>query len=216
MRINVLPATHPSVLSSAIFPEVGGAAKAWVKNQFEQAQGLFENVISKPFLDNIRGLYNQLNDPRLESQARNFTRQIKGLFHPNTIVPLLSVEEIQKALPMMQRYMMACPDIRTIYHKQLCDGYSDSYVDLEPGVVGAEHYDYRRVMNGIGFCYSDEDEKGKFETWKAINYFEQLREGDEELTFIQRDMVLDAWALASQALAEKIDVTDIFGGSIGG
>ena len=44
---------------------------------------------------------------------------------------------------------MAQPDIRSLYHKGHCDGYSDTYVDMEPGLVGEQHYDYRRVMDGV-------------------------------------------------------------------
>lgn len=216
MRINVLPASHPSSFSGMLFPEVSQEAKQWVSNQFQRGSHLYENLMGGQFFDHIKNLHTKLNDPNIDRMARNLTRQVKGLFHPNTIVPLTTVSEIQSAKPVMQRYMMAMPMLRGLYMQQLCDGYSDTYADTEPGKIGDDHYEYRRVMNGMVQPYTATDEDGEYETWKAVTYFEELREGDSELDFQQQNFILDAWDLAEKALLAKIDVSDIFNGEIGG
>lgn len=215
MRINVLPASHPASFSGMLFPEVSQSARDWVTTQFQQGSQLYQNVASGMF-NHIQSLHQKLNDPNIERMARMLTRGVKGLFHPNNIVPLESVPELQAAKPVMQRYIMAMPMLRELYNQQLCDGYSDSYVDTEPGAVGDNHYDYRRVMNGVVQCYTDSDSKGEFDTFKAVTYFEELHPEDHELEFTQKNIILDAWDLAERALIERIDITDIFGGEIGG
>lgn len=216
MQINVLPASHPTSFSSMIFPKVSVAAKAWVDDQLQAGSRLYENLMGGSFMQHITQLKKKLEDPLIEKTARNLTRQVKGMFHPNEILPLTTIAELQSAQPAMQRWIMAMPMYRELYHKQLCDGYSDSYVDTAPGVVGEDHYDYRRVTEGIVQMYNAEDDQGKYETWKVSTHFEDLQKPEDKLGFDNQCMILDAWDLAEKAILEKIDPCDIFNGRIGG
>lgn len=216
MQINVLPSSHPSSFSTMIFPEVGQQARNWVNEQFQAGAKFYENLMGGSIFAHIQDLKRKLEDPLIERTARNLTRQVKGIFHPNAIMPLLTIAELQSAKPAMQRWLMAMPDYRKLYHRQLCDGFSDSYVDSDPGVVGEDHYDYRRVMNGIVDFRTEEDKEGKYETWKASFYLDELTDPEDNLGFEKQCIVLDAWELAQQAIMEKIDPFDIFNGKIGG
>jgi hypothetical protein len=139
--------------------------------------------------------------------ARNAIRSARGLLTPNVIQPLVSYEEFQIAQPVMQRYIMAQPDIRQLFFDQRCDGFSDTYVDQQPGKIGETHYDYRRVMNGMMV------EEG--EDFVVHHYLDELREGDRELTFHEQVDILSTWQVMSMFMQEKKDPTNIYGGKLG-
>lgn len=214
MQIAVIHGSDPSFFGNNLFPEAPPEAKQWIQNQFNQGLNLLTDVGNR-FRQQAVDLYQKLHDPTLEARARAFYRKAKGITHPNAILAFDTVGEIQAAKPLMQRFIMAEPSIRELYHKQLCDGYSDSYVDYEPGKIGEAHYDYRRVMNGI-ITESFSDDAANDYQWKVVMYAEDLHEGDNELHIDQQAAILKVHNLACQALFNKIDPTDIFNGEIGG
>lgn len=211
MQVNVLPPAHPAVMTMMSFPEINPQARAWIQNQIHQGSALL-NDFGKTYLARASEMVKMFNDGSIERAARAVTRNVKSLLHPNTIIPLTTISEIQSAKPIMQRYVMAFPDIRQIYHKQLCDGYSDTYHDHEPTVIGDDHYDYRRVMNGIVQDTVDADGNPNF---KISYYLEDIREGDRELTAEEQFVILDVWDVVKYAIDQKIDPTDIFNSDLG-
>lgn len=213
MQITVVHGSDPTIFGGNLFPETPIEAKSWIQNQFNQGVNLLTQA-GMVFRQKAEELYNRLNDPALEARARAFYRKAKGLCHPNAIIAFDTIPQIQAAKPLMQRYIMAEPEIRDLYHRQLCDGYSDSYVDYEPGKIGEDHYDWRRVMNGIIRDIDDDSKDSK--PWKAVMYCEDLHEGDMELQIDQQASILAVHDLVRQAIFGKTDPTDIFNGDIGG
>lgn len=210
MEINVLSPQDPRLFNRFLFPDASPETKSWLAEQFQRGQERLSELGRQVFTQATQ-LYQSMNDPSLMRQARALTRGVKNLFHPNAIVPLDTVEAVQAATPVMQRYLMAQPSLRKLYHQQRCDGYSDSYVDVDPGVRGEAHYDYRRVMNGIVVDYVKEDGE---DGWKSVMYPDDLREGDRELESDERFIVLRGWDLVEAALAAKRDPSDIFNGKL--
>ncbi len=207
MQVNILPASHPNVMTMLNFPEISSQTRDWVSQQLNQATSSI-NAVGQSFLNNAMASYQHLIDGSITRGARKIARLVNGMAHPNSIIELDSITAVQTAKPLMQRYIMACPEIRSIYHKQLCDGYSDSYVDQYPNDIGEDHYDYRRVMNGI----IQTDSEGN---WKAVEYFEELTEGDRELEAYEQFAILDTFNIVKQAIAKRVDPTDIFNSDLG-
>lgn len=214
MQIAVVHGSDPGFFGNSLFPEAPPEAKAWIQNQFNQGLNMLTDAGNR-FRQQAVDLYQKLHDPTLEARARAFYRKAKGIAHPNAILAFDTTSEIQSAKPLMQRFIMAEPTIRGLYHKQLCDGYSDSYVDHEPGKVGEAHYDYRRVMNGILTEFYSDDAANDYQ-WRVAMYYEDLHEGDTELQIDQQAAILKVHDLVRQAILGKIDPTDIFNGEIGG
>lgn len=213
MQINVLPAAHPIVSTMMAFPEITQEAKQWVAGQLNHGLDQLTDL-GRTYYDRALKDHRVFFDGKLERMARRITRAVKSLSHSNAIVPLRTVEELQSARPAMQRYIMANPNLRALYHKQLCDGYSDTYRDLEPTKIGEDHYEYRRVMNGIVQDAIDPESGEK--TWMATYYFDDLHEGDRELDAEEQFDILDAWDACDVAVCRRFDPTDIFNGEIGG
>lgn len=96
---------------------------------------------------------------------------------------------------------MAEPTVRALYHEQQCDGYSDTYVDAEPGRRGVDHSDYRRVMDGI----VEMDEDGG---WSSTEYLDELPENEKEFLFEEQFDLLRSWhTMAAAVMAKKDDPT---------
>jgi hypothetical protein len=213
MQVNILPPAHPGVLTMMSFQNVGTEAREWVNRQLQSSAAVLTDA-GRQFLNTATELHRVYNDGTLDRMARKLTRSVKSILHPNTIVPLDTISAVQSAQPIMQRYIMAQPDIRELYFKQLCDGYSDSYSNYWGSDIREEHYDYRRVMDGIVEVVKVEGEEE--EMLKVSYYFEDLIAGDRHLDLDEKFTILSAWDVVRNALDSKTDPTDIFNGCIGG
>ena len=179
------------------------------KNYFQsQMQNISSTLTSAgaQFMQGARAIYEDVNSSATMMAARAALRAATGVFF-NQITPVRDINEFQTATPLMQRWIMANPTVRDIYNAQQCDGYSDSYVDTQPGVKGDNHYDYRRVMDAVVY----ETEEGTF----VKTYADDLFEGDRELNHGEKVDILDAWELMDLMLKhQKQDPTSPYGGSL--
>jgi hypothetical protein len=154
---------------------------------YEQARVSVENAINSDAM-------------RLAQAA---TRKLRSLWDEDCIRPLQDIGDFQYAPLIMQRYIMAQPTIRKLYQQQRCDGYSDTYIDIHPNVIGEDHYDYRRVMNGV-VTISEEDEDGNSE-WSSTTYLDELNEDDNELLFEEQLEIIQTWDKLQALLDEGKD-----------
>ena len=180
--INVIHVNDPMSFDLMLFPEQSPMNQVYLANQFNSF-GQTLTDIGRQFMESTQALYEKVNDSTVIRMAKAAIRNVKGMFHPNDIVSLESVEDLRMASPMMQRYIMAEPTIRALYHKQQCDGYSDTYADVEPGLIKEAHYDYRRVMTGI--IVDEKDEDGN-DSWISRNFYDDMRPQDRDLTIDEK------------------------------
>ena len=139
----------------------------------------------KDFFSNTKDLYNQYNGAAAIHLAQAALNKVSNIFIRNDVHTITEIDKLQNAPLLMQRFIMAQPKIREMYHQQRCEGYSDTYLDMEPGKIGEQHYDYRRVMNGIAV-----DDNG---TDKVTIYMDELHPNDRELTLNEQTSVLTTW-----------------------
>lgn len=164
-------------------------------NDFQQNISQTLTDAGRAFFAVVPQLFEQFNGAEALRAARMAVQRLGRAFQRDEICFLPDLVSLQNAPLTMQRWIMAEPTIRRTYHLQRCDGYSDTYVDLEPGLVGDQHYDYRRVMNGIVQevpAENEDEEPG----WKVSTYLEELRPGDMELAIDQKIPIFDSYAVA--------------------
>ena len=208
--INVIEVQDPRSFDLFMYPDQNFANQQYISNQLSAfSQSLTD--VGRKFLETSREIYEKINDAVAVRAAKAALRMAKGLFHPNAIVPLESLDELRSAQPVMQRYIMAEPMLRAMYHQQRIDGYSDTYVDVHPNAVGEDHFDYRRVMTG----FVKEEVRDGEEVWVARQYLDEIHQDDRELDIHERHLVISAWDLAKKFLEAKQDPTNIFGGDVG-
>ena len=150
---------------------------------------------SEKFKARANEMFNSFHGDRVVQIAKAALNQVRGFFKPDEIVNLTTIEDLQVAQATMRRMVMANPVVRELYHKQRCDGYSDSYVDADPGKIGWDHYDYCRVMTGIVEVTD--------ESWKFTSVAHDQRPGDSELDFHdQFSIVAQTWPSLEAIMAQ--------------
>mgnify|MGYP001626189315 CR=1 FL=1 len=162
------------------------------------AQNLFQEAAQK---------YKQLQSSATMMRVMNALKLAKNTKQENIIYEINNIEDSQLATVTMQRWLMACPEVRTLYHEQRCNGYSDTYVDVEPEKVGEDHYDWRQVMTGV-VRYDSDDIVSKF-------YMEELKPGDRELNPYEKIAIVNSWEVMKIAVSQMLeDPTDPMKGTL--
>ena len=179
------------------FGEQHPNALQWLQQQAQQVSPLL-NSAGQAFMQQARNLYEQVSGSAAIRIARAARRRVSQLFQTSMIRCLQTIGEMQHASSTMQRWIMADPVVRKMYYNQQLDGYSDSYLDVHVGDIGADHYDYRRVMNGIVV----DNEDG---SWSATTYMDELFEDDRELDLMEQVDILDTWGNIRALIRQRKD-----------
>ncbi len=175
----------------------------------------FLNEAGERFFAGAQDLYERFNSSHAVRAVRAAGRALSNLWQLDEIRPLVDIGELQNAPPTMQRWIMAEPEVRRLYHQQRIDGYSHTYQDMQPGAIGEEHYDYRRVMDGMVVVDEVADEDGEY-GWTATTYLEELLPDDNDLDIVEQVDITDTWQNAVAYIRRrKEDPTDRFGAEIG-
>jgi len=177
----------------------GGMLDSSTKEWFQHHSNTVRQTLSQTgqtFLDQARNLYQTISESQALQMLRNLRTKHDNVWSGNLIQPLRSLESLQTAGPVMQRWIMAEPTLRQRYLNQEVEGYDDQYINHHGDAVGRDHYDYRRVMNGIVETTNDDED------WVARIYIDDLEEGERELNFHEKLDILDTWDLVKHYLEE--------------
>lgn len=179
----------------------------WLHAQSEQLRSISGHMASQ-FFDQAQSLYTVIDEMDAEQIRRNLREKNNALFGEQLIQPLTSLESIQTANPVMQRYIMAYPGLRERYFDQALDGYSDSYENIHGIAIGEEHRDYRFVMDAMVQAPVDED-------YRSVEYIEPLADGEQDLTLGEKLDVLTTWSMVEHYLEEgDEDPTSVYGNKL--
>lgn len=153
------------------------------------------------FMERSRAMFEENYGDAAMARLEAVRRSLRRTWDDDDIRPLNSVEELQNAKPVMQRWIMANPFIRKLYKEGRVVGYGDSYVDHKKQGVGEDHYDYRIAMSGLA-TFNDED------GWTATTYGDELLAGDVRPTFVEQTDIFATWCEAKGLLMSgKRDIT---------
>ncbi|MGI9212587.1 MAG: hypothetical protein ACR2HF_08950 [Methylococcaceae bacterium] len=195
---------------SILYAQQNPANQYYIQQQLERINTTLTDS-GRAFMSACNEIYQQVNSSEAMQLARSALRAAKSLFQPNVIQYLDTLEQIQTAPPIMQRWVMSCPDIRALYQQQRCHGYGEAYTtDFSPNKIGDADYNYRRVMDGV--VVVEEAEEGW--TWYSRQYAEDLLEGDRELSAFERLDVIRTWDIVRMAIEAGDDPTHQEGGSL--
>lgn len=177
---------------------------SYLRDSYERGLKQIGNLLesSKSFFDRrVEQVYERFDESMFMRHARAVRNKSRAVWMKGGVACYRETEQFQHATNEMRRWLMAEPTTRRRYHDQRCEGYGNRYFDVEPGLVGVQHYDYRRVTDGMFMTQPN----GKY---SAVTHFEDLREGDKDLNFMEKVDILDSWdALKARILAGKDDPT---------
>jgi hypothetical protein len=136
-QINVVEAA-PMAFDYLAFPNQSPITALYFQNQLQNFNAALTET-GQRFMQGARELYQRINDSTAIRMAKAAIRHAKGMYQPNVIIQIDDIEGFRSATPMMQNYIMAQPDLRDLYHQQRVNGYSDTYIDIDP----------QRIMDNI-------------------------------------------------------------------
>jgi hypothetical protein len=188
-----------------LYPEQNPNNDFYIQQQLNNFSQTLTHV-GRQFIEGAKTVYEQLNSPEALRAAKAALRAARGYFTPNTIMYLDSLEAMQAAKSVMQRWIMAQPDVRDLYLAQRCAGYHDEYTNVFGNTRLDDNYDYRRVMDAIAV----DDDDG----WYVRYYPDDILDGDKELNFIEKVEILSTWDIVKMFVDAGKDPTDPYGGSL--
>jgi len=197
-----------SEFSGLIYGDKHPGTMRFLQSQIGNAFSSTLTDMGKQMFSNLGSIFEKFNGENALRLAKAARRKVTGFFEQEVIRPLWDIKEIQQATLTMQRWIMAYPEIRELYHDQRCDGYSATYVDMFPGQIGEKHYDYRRVMDGL-VQVTDEGES------KIVYYYDDPPADDVELSLQDKIDITNTWQMIARHLKHtNDDPTSIFGDTL--
>jgi len=157
--------------------------QSWLGDRSDALRATISTA-AQGFFNQAASLYTMISTSDAVQALRNLTVKAENAWQSNTITYLNSIEQIQAAPIVMQRYIMAQEDLRKMYLNGEVSGYGETYENLHGDGVGAKHYDWRRVMDGI-VTVQDEG-------FQYTQYVEDTRD-DAELTVFEKVDILRTW-----------------------
>lgn len=198
-----LVAGGPEMFDAMLFRESHQGTIDFIANQFANTRNMLVGA-GTAFMEKARSVFEEVNSSEAIRRARALARSVENLWEKDDIKSIWELADFQNAKPTMQRWVMANPVVRELFHAQRLDGYSDTYLDMEPGCRGADHYDYRMVMDGVIVDTAPEKE-GEEAGWSYRVFCEEIKEDDRLLDPAEKDMILMSWEAAEAILNMEID-----------
>lgn len=172
----------------------------YFENQWKNAPKSV-SPIGDIFMQNAKNLMYENMNSESTRIARN-ALTMASIDRYGYIMEYVTIEQCQTASIYMQRWLMAEPNIKEAYLKQRIDGYSETYSPITK-YFGEEDYDYRRVMDGVGFECSKEG-------WIVKHYGEDLLDNDRVLEHDEKLILINTWDLMVGFLNASRDPTDVY------
>lgn len=168
------------------------------------------------FFEDTHEMFERYNGDRALRRIRARIRKSSDYLIHDTILPLRTMDQMQKAKPIMQRYLMANPTARRYEREQRFDGYSDSYCNTHSHRPLFDDPDYMRVIDGVVF---DEDRFGVDVSSDSLNRtksYQNAFDTDERgLDLIEQSDVMTSWDYLEMMLeANGKDPTSILNESL--
>ena len=113
--------------------------------------------LGRKYNTDVQDNFEAVSGWKIVSSTRRALAAVNAFNSPSAILPLLTDEQFRQANQTMQRFVMADEVVRHLHQKKRIDGWSDTYQDLQPKVIGHDHYDHRVALNGIVEQKVDED-----------------------------------------------------------
>ena len=180
------------LFNALVYGETHPGTQNFIEQQLHNASHIL-NEAGQRFMSGFQALHSKVSGSEAARMARAAARTVRSIWQKDDIQELVDIGRLQHAPLKMQRWIMAEPTIRALYHQQRCDGYSDTYVDVAPGEIGDDHYDYRRATNGM----VQEREDG---SWFANCYYDELLPEDRELAIDEQVDIQTTWAAVVAAI----------------
>ena len=196
------------VINAAMFGGDSSAIDDYISRQSSQFDQANPHLANNEVFQYAREMDNKFRSVELRSMIEEAINSTRVEARPDVVSILANLAELRQAMPVMQEYIMANPVIRKLYHRNLCDGFSDTYVDRQPKAIGWGHRPYEVVQDGVVEFIED--------GYEIVSSSEAWKDADREvITQSQRNMIKATWRVAEEEVRKgENDPTNKYGGSL--
>lgn len=159
------------------------------------------NDYSNAFMNKVYTLYNYYNSNDAIERSKLNLLQCESVIRDDVIYPV-PVENLGNANYTMQRYIMAHPKVMELYNKNMCNGFSDTYVDADDHDDPMDNHEYCEAMNGV--IQFDEDGNGYYEQIVSVG----IDGKTDDLDLMDQVFIWETWDNVMESIALGIDPTD--------
>ena len=197
---------HPEVFNALAFGQTHQGTLNFLSSLPNMATDRLTQA-AQGFYQQSQVMLESIMDSSIVRQAEAVLRKVAHGWDLNVVRELNDLGSLQYAPQTMVRWVMAEPTIREMYHRQEVHGYGERYLDLQPGFVGEQHYDYRRVMDGLVQETEAGEEVIKF-------YIDDVADGDW-LNITEKTAITLTWSeLRHQLALGRSDPTSPFNSAL--
>ncbi len=196
-----------SLFGKGLFGTLSQNTVQYLQNQIQSVASAGTAFGQKVF-EKSMNLFNAINSDAAVLAAEAVLMQVESLSGQDIIMPLTTIPQLQAARPVMQGWIMTEPTIRQAWYDGKVAGYSDTYVDPEPGLVGHEQEAYRHLNCGV---FHDHPEQ----SYQYSLYFDRKNDADNRLSILQLAAIKDSQEAALYAYLDgEQDPTSEYGASL--
>lgn len=153
-------------------------------------------------------VFDAINSDAAVLAAEAVLSQVESMMGQDMIESLTTISQLQSAQSQMQGWLMTSPKLRQAWYDGKIEGYSDTYVDPEPGRIGHEQQAYRHLMNGVFVPHEEA-------SYQYNLYFDRASDYDQMLTLRQLAAIVESQEAAERALEDgEQDPTSQYGASL--
>jgi hypothetical protein len=211
--------SDPNTVTAALFARPSGAGMAYIQqgiNQYMQAAPQAPSYVR----DWVTEGYERFRESDLGRSVQAIRYKLRNFWQADAIRPMWDVGDIQQAPPTMQRWAMAHPATRELYHEGRIEGYGEQYHDPQPNAIGVEQYDYRRATTGVVMpkytLQELEDDGDLKQVEQYSNHYEKYLGNDAILAHLDKAAIQITWGTQDAAIEEgRSDPTSQWNSTIG-
>lgn len=172
----------------------------------DRTQALMSTVsaTTASWFNKAKTFYHTITETDANQALRNLTAKSDLSWKGNNVYLCRNIQDIQASNPVQQRYLMAEPNLRQRFFDQSCEGFAATYNNVHGNAIGVNHYDYRRVTDGMLMVKDDHIE------WN--DFYEAIPDNDKELEMYEKADMIRNWNLVNIALdANEMDPSSPIG-----
>ncbi len=202
-----IDAPQSSTFHKGLFGAVSDASLNYLQNQIASLRNIGGALGDQLYQKSI-GMYESINGAHAVMTAKAILEQSNAAVKPDIIRDLRTMVDFQTAKPVMVNWMMTSTAIRQAWMDGRINGWSDTYVDPEPGKIGEQMTAYRQLHQGV---LKDHHEA----SWVSSQYFEEFPSGENRLDIRDLCNIFSAQERVENLIAlGGEDPTSEYGGSL--
>lgn len=190
----LVSAPTASLFGKGLFGTLSQNTVNYLQNQIQSLATAGSEYGQKIYERSI-AVFDAINSSAAVLAAEAVLAQVESMMGQDMIESLTSISQLQTAQSQMQGWIMTSPVLRQAWYDGKVEGYSDTYVDSEPGRVGHEQQAYRHLMNGVFLPHEEA-------SYQYNLYFDRVSEVDQMLTLRQVAAIVESQEAAERALED--------------